>query len=83
MERIHDQAFEIDGTLDRSVFIVKRMLRRTMTDKVLWCISLLILLCVIFIIVWKFVLGNNVQPVANYNCKHFAFLEGVACNLTK
>jgi preprotein translocase subunit SecF len=68
LERVHDQAFEIDDTLQRSTFIIKRMLRRTMTDKAVWCLSFLILLCVIFIVVWKFILGYDIKPATSYNC---------------
>ena len=61
LNRIHDQAYEIDDTLTRATFIVRRMLRRTATDKDIWCMSFSILVLVIFIIVYKILRGDNVK----------------------
>ncbi|CEO95363.1 t-SNARE coiled-coil homology domain-containing protein [Plasmodiophora brassicae] len=53
LTRIHDQAFEIEDTLDRAIFIGKRLGRRLATDKFIWVMIMLIVLAAIFIVVWK------------------------------
>ena len=55
LERVHDAAFEIEDTLQRATFIVKRMLRRTATDRYIWCLTFLIIVAVIIIIVLKII----------------------------
>lgn len=65
LNRVHDQAFEIEGTLHRATFIVKRMLRRTATDRYIWCMSFLVVVAIIFIIVWKIARGQDVRVQAD------------------
>lgn len=40
---VNDTLYEIEGQLDRAVAIVKRMLRRTATDKYMWYVLILVL----------------------------------------
>lgn len=53
IEGIYNDLYEIDDHLKRSMAIMKRMLRRTLTNRYLWCLIMLILIGVVFIGVWK------------------------------
>ncbi|MES1916426.1 MAG: hypothetical protein MHM6MM_008244 [Cercozoa sp. M6MM] len=57
--RIHDELYEIDDMLERSVAIVKRMMRRTATDKYIWCLTFVVLAIVVAIIVIRATGGNS------------------------
>ena len=53
IENVYNDLYEIDDMLERSKAIMKRMLRRAMTNRYLWCLIGLILVGIIFIIAWK------------------------------
>ena len=68
IERVHDKAFAIENTLERTTYIVKRMIRRLGTDRYLWALIFLIIIAVIVIVLIKIrnanrVINNHVRQV--------------------
>eukprot|EP00495_Collosphaeridae_sp_1-RS-2012_P001617 TRINITY_DN1535_c0_g1_i2.p1 TRINITY_DN1535_c0_g1~~TRINITY_DN1535_c0_g1_i2.p1 ORF type:complete len:220 (-),score=44.07 TRINITY_DN1535_c0_g1_i2:123-782(-) len=53
IQRINNDVYEIEGDLNRAKVIVKRMVRRTMTDKCLWLTIFLIAVLIVVIILKK------------------------------
>lgn len=60
LSKVNDELYEIEDTLQRAAAITKRMARRVATDKVVWVMSLLIIIAIIVIIVLK-VKGKSVN----------------------
>ena len=69
-ERMYDHIDSIDSTLGRSTKILKRMARKMLTDKYLWCVITLVLGAIIFIIIapklgFKFNSSNSTTQNTN------------------
>merc|ERR1712154_681102 len=58
IEKIGKDLGEIDDEIDRATRVLKRMGRRVMTDKYIWCLIFLIFAAIIAIIVVSVVEGN-------------------------
>ena len=59
IERIGDTLDEVDAEIDRATRVLKRISRRVMTDKYVWCLISLIIVAVIIVIVVLVVDGNG------------------------
>ncbi len=54
---------EIDDEIDRATRVIKRMSRRIMSDKYIWCLIILIILAIIAIIIGSIVIKNVPQKM--------------------
>lgn len=55
LTRVYDDLGDIDGTLNRSRAIIKRMARKMRTDRYLWGVFILCMLAIAGLIIWKIV----------------------------
>jgi len=53
LESMYDALKETQGTLQRSTAILKRMARKTMTDKYVWCVVSLVGIAILGLILYK------------------------------
>ena len=53
LEHVHRDLYEIQDTMERAKAILKRMARRAATNRYLWCLILLIICGLGFIIAWE------------------------------
>jgi len=62
LERMYDDLKDTQGTMARSAAILKRMARKTMTDKYVWCVVVMVVLAILGLILWK-----QIDPDATAN----------------
>jgi hypothetical protein len=54
INRINQDVYDIENTIERAGVITQRMLRKIFTDKYVCCFTILVALLIIFILIWKF-----------------------------
>lgn len=59
IQRMTDELFAIEDTVDRAMAIVKRMYRKVKTDKYIWVLFVLIVIAVFAIIITVSIDGSN------------------------
>ena len=65
IERIADTLDEVDAEIDRATRVLKRISRRVMTDKYVWCLISMIVIAVIVVIIVLVIDGNVDSQDAN------------------
>merc|ERR1712176_420961 len=77
--KIDKNLADIDDEIDRATRVLKRMGRRVMTDKYIWCLIFLIFAAIIAIIVVSVVNGkvdeNDIKPNFNTGARRLLFGE--------